>query len=56
MLGYKVSYPLPFMQPHLTPYLSRHENGAEREGKVMHPGELPAHPANRVPLPHHPGQ
>ena len=41
MLRYQVSYPLPFMQPHLTSYLSRHENGAEREGKGMHPGEYP---------------
>ena len=39
MLRYQVSYPLPFMQPHLTSYLTRHENGAEREGKGMHPGE-----------------
>jgi hypothetical protein len=29
------------MQPHLTPYLSRHENDAEREGKGTCPGEYP---------------
>jgi hypothetical protein len=39
MLIYQVSYPLSFLQPHLTPYLSRHKNGAEREGKGIHPGE-----------------
>jgi len=57
ILRYQVSYPLPFMQPHLTPYLSRHENGVECEEKGMHPGESPCQLIQlTVQLPRHPGQ
>jgi len=57
ILRYQVSYPLPFMQPHLTPYLSRHKNGIKCEEKWMHPGEYPCQLIQlTVQLPCHPGR
>jgi len=57
MLRYNVSYPLPFMHPTSHPISAGTKMVPNMKGKwYTQVSTLPAHPANRVPLPRHPGQ